>query len=362
MEEEEEVVMQNIDIREFPEASSLDVSDYVVVSLFDGRSRKTKVGLLRDILLQSSKPTIGKDYYWYVGEVNTGVLAKGMTPVFRKVNGGVEYRYDTESETSWRPLVSFADLRMRYEDLTAEQVYALRMRYEDLTAEQQDSLRLKFEDLTEEQIKELQRPATEIAERLEEEEKAWKEAEDARAKAEQERVKAEEGRKAAETERKANAETWATAEFQRAKQEEIRVEQEAGRQNAENQRVNAEELRQEAESKRNEQEQERQQWYRNIKVPTFKNEFIQGFAYSRMDIVTYLGSSFISMVDSNMLVPCVVEGDTFKVSNGWSFFADASAAYLFGQTEVDLSQDEFNAMLEAGELDVTKRYYIYEEE
>ena len=122
MEEEEEVVMQNIDIREFPEASSLDVSDYVVVSLFDGRSRKTKVGLLRDILLQSSKPTIGKDFHWYVGEVDTGVLAKGMTPVFRKVNGGIEYRYDTENEASWRPLVSFVDLRMRYEDLTAEQV------------------------------------------------------------------------------------------------------------------------------------------------------------------------------------------------------------------------------------------------
>lgn len=261
MEEEEEVVMQNIDIREFPEASSLDVSDYVVVSLFDGRSRKTKVGLLRDILLQSSKPTIGKDFHWYVGEVDTGILAKGMTPVFRKVNGGIEYRYDSESASSWRPLVSFADLRMRYEDLTAEQVYALRMRYEDLTAEQQDSLRLKFEDLTEEQVKELQRPATEIAERLEEEEKAWKEAEDARVKAEQERVKEEEGRKASETERKTNADTWATAEFQRAKQEEIRVNQESERQAAEKARTDAEKTRQEAETLRAGQEEERQQWY-----------------------------------------------------------------------------------------------------
>ena len=256
MEEEEEVVMQNIDIREFPEASSLDVSDYVVVSLFDGRSRKTKIGLLRDILLQSSKPTIGKDYYWYVGEVNTGVLAKGMTPVFRKVNGGVEYRYDTESETSWRPLVSFADLRMRYEDLTAEQVYALRMRYEDLTYEQQGELRLKFEDLTEEQVKELQRPAAEIAERLAEEEKMWKEEEEARVKAEQERVTAEAGRIK-------NNETWVQEEFLRMKAEVARTEAEMERDSAEKIRLHAETQRKETEEVRVSQEQIRQQWYEN---------------------------------------------------------------------------------------------------
>lgn len=263
MEEEEEVVMQNIDIREFPEASSLDVSDYVVVSLFDGQSRKTKVGLLREILLKDSKPTIGKDFHWYVGEVDTGVLAKGMIPVFRKVNGGIEYRYDTENEASWRPLVSFADLRMRYEDLTTEQVYALRMRYEDLTPEQQDVLRLKYEDLTDGQKAELQRPATEIAERLTEEEKKREEAEKARVKAEQERAKAEGERKAAETERKANADTWATTEFQRVKQEETRANQESERQAAEKVRTDAEGARQSAESTRVEQEQERQQWYEN---------------------------------------------------------------------------------------------------
>ena len=98
------------------------------------------------------------------------------------------------------------------------------------------------------------------------------------------------------------------------------------------------------------------------KLPVFRGEFVQGTVYSRLNIVTYLGSSFISQVDANEAVPCVVENDAFKLSYGWAFFADASASYLWKQTEVDIPQQEFDDRLEAGELDVTKRYYTYEEE
>ena len=98
------------------------------------------------------------------------------------------------------------------------------------------------------------------------------------------------------------------------------------------------------------------------KLPVYREEYKEGVSYSRLNIVTYMGSSFISNLDGNTAVPCVVENGMFKVSYGWSFFADASAAYLWKQTEVDLPQEEFDAMKEAGELDVNKRYYTYEEE
>ena len=94
----------------------------------------------------------------------------------------------------------------------------------------------------------------------------------------------------------------------------------------------------------------------------YRGEYEPGKAYSRLNIVSYLGSSFISLMDANDSVPCVVENDGFVLSYGWSFVADASAAYLWKQTEVDLPQSEFEARLEAGELDVTKRYYTYEED
>lgn len=98
------------------------------------------------------------------------------------------------------------------------------------------------------------------------------------------------------------------------------------------------------------------------KLPVYKGGVVEGNSYSRLNIVTYLGSSFISQVDGNTAVPCVVDEDAFVLSYGWAFFADASAAYLWKQTEVDLPQEEFEAKLDAGELDATKRYYTYEEE
>ena len=98
------------------------------------------------------------------------------------------------------------------------------------------------------------------------------------------------------------------------------------------------------------------------KLPVYKGAYVSGMKYSRLNIVSYLGSSFISQLDDNGVVPCVVENNVFKVSDGWAFFADASAAYLWKQTEVDIPQEEFDEMYKSGTLDVSKRYYTYEEE
>ena len=253
--------MNNIDIRDFPIAGSLEQDDYVVVSLFDGRSARTRVGIIRESVLYGMKPSIKEDGYWYVGDEPTGVLAKGPTPLFRKVDGGVEYKYDNEDDASWRPLLTFHDLRLRYEDLTPAQVYELRMRFEDLTPAQQDVLRLKFEDLTEEQIEELQKPAADAVEELKKEEEQWKANEELRVKREEERVKNEEDRKKAEEERVASNNAWTEAEFKRQQAETERIHNDNAVRQAEAERVASEASRQRAELSREEMEKLRQQWY-----------------------------------------------------------------------------------------------------
>ena len=138
------MAMQNIDIKDFQSVSSVELFDHVVVSLFSGLPAKISVGLLRRIVAEGIMPSVHEDGYWYVGDENTKVKARGETPQFRKSTSGIEYKYSTEGNSSWRPLVSFYDLRLRYEDLTDEQ---------------RESFRLRYVDLKENEIKELQKPA-----------------------------------------------------------------------------------------------------------------------------------------------------------------------------------------------------------
>lgn len=98
------------------------------------------------------------------------------------------------------------------------------------------------------------------------------------------------------------------------------------------------------------------------RVPVFRDEFVLGKTYYKHNIVTYLGSSFISLVDGNVRVPCSVVNNSFVLNEGWGFLADASYSYLKSLKEVDIPQEEFDAMMEAGTLDITKEYYTYEEE
>ena len=96
-------------------------------------------------------------------------------------------------------------------------------------------------------------------------------------------------------------------------------------------------------------------------VPTSRGEYAEGTKYYKQNIVSYLGSAFISTMDENMSVPCVVQDGKFVLNEGWVFFVDNSEFYFYKDKEVDLPQSEFDERKEQGTLDITKDYYTYEE-
>ena len=98
------------------------------------------------------------------------------------------------------------------------------------------------------------------------------------------------------------------------------------------------------------------------RVPVYRGQYDSKKSYSMHNIVSYLNSSFISLVDGNTSAPCTVEEGNLVLNNGWQFMADSSYAYkLVEDMEVDISESEFNRLKDAGELDPKKRYYVYED-
>lgn len=95
------------------------------------------------------------------------------------------------------------------------------------------------------------------------------------------------------------------------------------------------------------------------KVPIFRGTYEEGKEYFKYNIVTWMGSSFISLEDKNANVPATIENDSFVLGEGWDFIADASNAYILPMKDVDISQDVFDNIPES-ELDPNKTYYIYE--
>lgn len=213
----------NLDFKNLPVATGVTLSDFVVLSLFGGTSSRISVGLFRSAITDGLRPVIGEDGYWYVGDTATDVLAEGKTPEFRKARNCIEYKYTTEGDDSWRPLIQYDNLRIRYEDLTEEQY---------------DTFRLHFEDLTEENIKELQKPASDMIASLEETNKNASEAEAVRISNENDRLSNEATRVSNETSRTSSENDRISSEKQRLKDEEARVASEA-------ERVKAEALRKE---------------------------------------------------------------------------------------------------------------------
>ena len=96
-------------------------------------------------------------------------------------------------------------------------------------------------------------------------------------------------------------------------------------------------------------------------VPTTRGKYKEGEKYYKQNIVSYLGSAFISTIDENMSVPCVVQNGKFVLNEGWAYLVDNSEFYFYKDKEVDLTQDEFDRRKEEGSLDITKDYYTYEE-
>lgn len=227
--------MQNLDIRDFPTVSSVDDQDHAVLSMFSGISAKMKLGMFRRLVAEGITPVIGEDGQWYIGTDATGVDAEGLTPEFRRGASGIEFKYTKEGDSTWRTLLVYSDVKMKWEDFTEEQI---------------DSLKLHYEDLTEEDIAELQQPATEAAEQLAKTEKTILESEAARVEAEALRVSAESLRKEAENKRDA-------AEYLRERGEQQRMENETARGLAEQARVTAEASRATAETAREKAEQAR---------------------------------------------------------------------------------------------------------
>lgn len=158
--------MTNIEIRDFATVQGVTDSDFVVISLSSGPSAKIAVGVLTANLQSQTKPSI-KDGLWWIGSVNTEVQAEGKSPVFRKGQLGIEWKYESEGDAAWKLLVGLEEIRFRYEDLTDEQ---------------RRMLKLNFSDLTEEDIAELQQPANDMIAVLEKTNTDVQAAEDARAK------------------------------------------------------------------------------------------------------------------------------------------------------------------------------------
>lgn len=182
---------------------------------------------------------------------------QGYKPVFRKLGGTLQVKYENEADTAYVNIFDREELKMVFSDLTAEEV---------------EQLKLHFGDLTAEDIATLQQPATEAATEIREAAMEWQEAEDARKVNEDERSAAEAARKsaeisrsAAESTRQANEIARQQAESTREANEETRIASEAARQQAESTRV-ATEIEREAneltrksnESNRQAQEAERQ--------------------------------------------------------------------------------------------------------
>lgn len=162
----EETTMTNIEIRDFATVQGVTDADYVVLSLSGGTSGKIAVDVFRSNIASGITPGI-KDGVWWIGSANTGVTAEGKTPQLRKGELGVEYKYITEGDSSWRLLVPFEDLKLTFDELTDEQ---------------RDMIVLHFSDLTEEEIAELQKPANDMIAVLLKTDTDVKAAEDARVK------------------------------------------------------------------------------------------------------------------------------------------------------------------------------------
>lgn len=158
---------------------------------------------------------------------------KGEKPVFRKVGGTLQMKYEGEPDSAYMNIFDREELKMKFSELTPAEV---------------DQLKLHFSDLTATDKAELMKPATDAAAEVREEmvqisEEASQKMTDLR----QLEATVEEQEEARE-----NFYTQVQAKEQGRQNDELK------RKEAESLRVNAEELRETSESTRGENEAERQ--------------------------------------------------------------------------------------------------------
>ena len=287
--------MINRDIKDFTTVSSVEPSDYVVLSLFKGTSGKVSLGLFRSVVAKGITPSISSDGYWLIGDEDTRVQAKGMTPEFRKGTVAIEWKYTTEEDSAWRPLMGLSELKMKYEDLTEDEIA---------------SLKLQYSDLTEEEILELQKPASDMIAKLEQTDLQVRDAEAVRVENENLRQSGEQGRRDAET---------------------VRQEAEIVREQSESERVSA--------------ESDRASEFARLKA---ESETASQYATAQGDYAREQGDYAKSQGD--FAEKYVSEIGDYK-----------SRIEVLEQKDVVLPEEEYSQLQDAGALDDTKFYFVYEE-
>ena len=277
----ETTTLKNLDIKDFTLVSGVNTGDYLLLATKSGSDGKMMVGNLTTHLIKLARPQIGDNGNWVFkdGEtvtLDTGIAAEGRTPTFKKGtpdSAAILWKYESEDEAAWRNLIEWADIKINVDELTEEQLRKIKLNYEDLTAEN---------------IAELQRPATEAAERAD---AATEKANDAAngynaakasitqavsdaSSAKTSALAAETAAKAAQAaaeEQKSQTITYLNTvksdEQARVNAEAERVKVETARANAESARAKAETSRVEAESTRVQAETDRQNawaaWFEN---------------------------------------------------------------------------------------------------
>ena len=197
--------MENLDIRNFRSVSSANDDDNILMSLAGGTAGKMTVGLFKTVFGKGISPVI-KNGYWWIGDLNTNVPAEGKTPEFRKTVTGIEFKYITDPDTTWRLLVDIADIKLHFDDLTEEEKRFLIPHLDDFTPEE---------------IAELQQPAADMIEKLKQTDKEVQDNEDIRKAAEEERVKLENERKIKDTDR--NLAEWNREQAEMSREERFKT-------------------------------------------------------------------------------------------------------------------------------------------
>ena len=90
-------------------ASRLVVNtDFFWVYMANGSCVKIPAEFVRAYLSEGVTPTIGEDGHWYVGGVDTNVMAEAVAPLFRGGAIGIEVSYDKGQ--TWETSVEYADM------------------------------------------------------------------------------------------------------------------------------------------------------------------------------------------------------------------------------------------------------------
>ena len=147
------------DIKNFTKFPSLSDDDLLLGSKtsLGGTDASITVANFKKQVVQDVKPSIVNGYWW-VDNINTGVLATGRTPKFRKTSAGLEMKYEDQDDTAYILLIPMSDLAFTFDDLSPEQVEELKLKFSDLTDADKEALRGKaftYDMFTPEQLADL---------------------------------------------------------------------------------------------------------------------------------------------------------------------------------------------------------------